>query len=202
MSEQSNESALAGIVMAGGQSVRMGSDKAALDWDGQPMLGRIVSVVGERCEQVFVVAAESSPAYRLLYGSGGPAARWVTDEVPDTGPLGALAAGLSAAGAAGAELAFVCATDMPLIGTELIDELVHGVTPSTDVVIAHDASRDHPLAGVYRTAVAPRLHELVAAGERRLLGALETVCTHRVTVSDLDWLTNVNAPEDVHRLRV
>ncbi|RPA12615.1 molybdenum cofactor guanylyltransferase [Gordonia sp. OPL2] len=202
MAQQDAGQQVAGIVLAGGRSRRMGQDKAALDWEGEPMLARVVRVVGERCQPVFVVAPEESAAYRSLFGSGGPEARWVTDEAPGTGPLGGLAVGLSRAAEAGARWAFVCATDMPLITPDLIDELLRGVTESTQAVIATDAHRDHPMAGVYRTDAAAVIADLTASGERRMLAALDALTTHRVAVSDIDWLTNVNAPEDVHRLRV
>jgi molybdopterin-guanine dinucleotide biosynthesis protein A len=203
-------SGLAGIVLAGGRSRRMGSDKAALDWQGEPMLARVVRVVAQRCDPVLVVAGESSAAFRGIDdirdraapGIDSSKVRWVTDEQEGAGPLGGLVAGLAAAAAAGAEFAFVCATDMPLIAGELIDELCRGLTGSAQAVIAHDAQRDHPMAGVYRTDAGPVIAEIVAGGERRMLGAIEALNTHRVGVSDPDWLVNVNAPEDLHRLRV
>jgi molybdopterin-guanine dinucleotide biosynthesis protein A len=201
MTNTTQQSRLAAIVLAGGRSRRMGTDKAALDWDGEPMLARIVRISSERCEPVFVVAAQSSSAYRLLHGTGGPEATWVTDEAPEAGPVGGLAVGLAAAAAAGADLAFVCATDMPLISARLIDELSGAVVDSADAVIAHDTERDHPMAGVYRTSAASRIAELVATGEKRMTAVLDALATRRVSVSDPDWLTNVNAPEDLHRLR-
>lgn len=190
---------LAGIVLAGGASRRMGEDKAALDLGGQPMLTRIVTEMRRRCDPITVVAATDSPAYAAF--ADEPGLRWVTDEGPGTGPLGALAAGLTAAAADGVPVAFVCATDMPLLRAELVDELVAGLGPDDDAVIAEDAARQHPLAAVYRSSCAGRLAELVAGGERRLLAALDGMTVHRVGVSDPTWLTNVNAPEDVHRLR-
>lgn len=202
MEQQGSESEIAGIVLAGGRSRRMGRDKAALDWDGEPMLARIVRIVGERCQPVYVAAAEESAAYRALYGTGGPEATWITDERPDTGPVGGLAAALAAAAAGGAEWAFVCATDMPLISVDLIDELLLGISPSTQAVIATDAQRDHPMAGLYRTDAAPLVAKVAADGERRMLGILDALTTRRVAVGNPEWLTNVNAPEDLHRLRV
>ncbi|PWD43956.1 molybdenum cofactor guanylyltransferase [Gordonia paraffinivorans] len=200
---------LAGIVLAGGRSRRMGSDKAALDWEGEPMLARVVRVLQERCDAVLVVAGERSAAYQGIDDIRGRAApgidrdrvRWVTDEQEGVGPLGGLVAGLAAAADAGAQYAFVCATDMPLIAPGLIDELRRGLTGSTQAVIARDAQRDHPMAGIYRTDTASVIADLVAGGERRMLGAIEALTTHRVGVSEPDWLVNVNAPEDLHRLR-
>ncbi|MCX6471425.1 MAG: molybdenum cofactor guanylyltransferase [Corynebacteriales bacterium] len=192
---------VAGVVLAGGASRRMGSDKAGLDWEGQPMLARIVAEVGTRCSPVSVVAAASSPAYKTLKGSGGPEAHWVTDEQAGAGPLGALAAGLADAAAAGCEIAFVCATDMPLIEVAIVDELLLGLREGDDAAIAVDSQRVHPFAGVYRTACAGRIRDLAATGERRMLAALDAIAANRVAVSDVAWLTNVNAPEDLHRLR-
>ncbi|KNA92945.1 molybdenum cofactor guanylyltransferase [Gordonia sp. w5E2] len=196
------EDQIAGIVLAGGRSRRMGSDKAALDWNGEPMLAGVVRVISQRCEPVFVVAPEDSAAYRLLHGTGGPEAVWVTDEQPGAGPLAGLAVGLAAARDAGRSYAFVSATDMPLIEPGLIDELSRAVTDTAGVVVAHDAERDHPMAAIYRTDAADVIGQLVATGERRMTAALDALATYRVTVSDPLWLTNVNSPEDVHRVRV
>jgi molybdopterin-guanine dinucleotide biosynthesis protein A len=178
----------------------MGQDKAALEFEGVTMLTRIAEAIGERCTPVLVAAPETSQAYREL--SAESDLQWVTDEQDGSGPLGGLVAALRAAAAGGADVAFVCATDMPLVKAELVDELLAGLTPSTDAVIAHDAQRDHPMAGVYRTSAADALAALVDAGELRMLAALDAISTRRVGVSDPNWLTNVDAPEDLHRLRV
>lgn len=190
---------VAGIILAGGRSRRMGQDKAALEFDGVTMLTRIAETVSQRCAPVLVAAPTTSQAYREL--SKESDLQWVTDEKEGSGPLGGLVAALRVAAAAGAEVAFVCATDMPLIEAGLVDELVAGLTDSTDAVIAHDAQRDHPMAGVYRTRVADTLEGLVDAGELRMGAAIDAVHTRRVSVSDENWLTNVDAPEDLHRLR-
>ncbi|WP_132993701.1 molybdenum cofactor guanylyltransferase [Gordonia zhaorongruii] len=194
----SNDGAVAGIVLAGGRSRRMGEDKAALEWEGVSMLTRITDAISARCAPVFVAAPASSQAYTTL--ADGSPLHWVTDEAEDSGPLGGLVAGLRAAADAGVEVAFVCATDMPLVQAGLVDELLAGLTPSTDAVIARDGQRDHPLAGVYRTSAADALSSLVDAGELRMVAAVEAVVTRRIGVSDEDWLTNVDAPEDLHRL--
>ncbi|MFM9376404.1 molybdenum cofactor guanylyltransferase [Gordonia sp. VNK21] len=190
---------LAGIVLAGGRSRRMGQDKASLDFQGRPMLDTVVDVVAQRCAPVLVTAAQTSAAYGQLGES--PNYQWVTAEEAGTGPLGGLVAALDVAAGAGAPAAFVCATDMPLIEPELIDELLRALTPSVDAVIVRDGGRDHPMAGIYRTRVMPTLLGLIADGELRMLSAVDAIVTHRVGISNPRWLTNVDAPEDLHRLR-
>lgn len=171
-----------------------------MEWEGRPLLTVVSSVLAQRCDPVLVAASNTSQAYAEL--GDVTDVDWITSEPTGAGPLGGLVAALEAAEAAGSPAAFVCATDMPLISPELIDELLRGLTVSTDAVIAHDSERDHPMAGIYRTRVAPQLTELLATGEQRMTAALDAIVTHRVTVSEPRWLTNVDAPEDLHRLRV
>ncbi|MFZ1381271.1 MAG: molybdenum cofactor guanylyltransferase MobA, partial [Scrofimicrobium sp.] len=68
-------------------------------------------------------------------------------------------------------------------------------------VVVHEGGRDHPMAAIYRTRVVPQLVALLESGEQRMLAGLDAIVTHRVGVSDPAWLTNVDAPEDLHRLR-
>ena len=90
----------------------------------------------------------------------------------------------AAAAEAGAELAFVCAVDMPLLTVDLIDELAGpAVRLGADVVLPWDG-RDHYLAGIYRTALADHVDGLVAAGERSMRALVDTVDTQRIVMPE------------------
>jgi molybdopterin-guanine dinucleotide biosynthesis protein A len=168
----------------------MGRDKATLGYQGKTMVEHVVSVVSPRCSPVFVVAAPGQPLPSLQ-------AEVVRDEVRGVGPLLATGRGLRAAADAGRELAFVCAVDMPLISTALIDELAGPAARlGVDVVLPWDG-RDHYLAGVYRTALADRVDALVAAGQRSMRALVDTVYTQRIVMGDQRSLTNVNTAADL-----
>lgn len=185
---------LAGVVLAGGASRRMGRDKATLTvpgrFGGLTLVEHLVSVVGQRCDPVFVVAAQGQQLPDLP-------ARVLRDEVPGLGPLPAVGLGLRAAALAGAPRAFVCAVDMPFLTTDLIDALT---SPAADVVLPH-ADRDHYLAGVYRTALADTVDAMVAAGERRVGALIDAVDVRRIVLADAAPLANLNSPDDVAGLR-
>ena len=113
------------------------------------------------------------------------------------GPLLATARGLRAAADTGMEWAFVCAVDMPHLGVGLIDELIEAASSSTaDVVLPWDG-RDHYLAGLYRTALAVRADEMVAAGERSMRALVDAGDTQRIVMEQRRELTNVNTPQDL-----
>ena len=100
---------LAGVVLAGGASRRMGRDKATCRvLPRRTMVETTVDVLAHRCAPVFVIAAPGQPLPELA------AATILRDEVRGVGPLLATGRGLRAALEAGADRAFVCAVDMPL----------------------------------------------------------------------------------------
>ena len=181
-------SPLAGVVLAGGASRRMGRDKATVVRSGRTMIETLVDVVHTCCAPIFVIAAPGQPLPAL------PTATVLRDEVRGIGPLLATGRGLRAAADAGADRAFVCAVDMPHMTAELIEELA-GHT-GADVILPWDG-RDHYLAGVYRTALAGRIDELVAAGERSMRALVNTVNTQRIVMAQNPALTNVNTAAEL-----
>jgi molybdopterin-guanine dinucleotide biosynthesis protein A len=151
------------------------------------MVEQIVSTLEARCQPVFVIAAPGQPLPEL-------SATVLRDEVRGVGPLLATARGLRAAADAGAERAFVCAADMPLMTTDLIDELARHL--GADVVLPWDG-RDHYLAGVYRTSLVDRIDKLVTAGERSMRALVDSVNTQRIVMPESAALKNVNTPADL-----
>jgi molybdenum cofactor guanylyltransferase len=172
----------------------MGRDKATMPFSGvdgeTTLVEQAVRTLRQRCHPVFVVAAPGQPLPELD-------AEVLRDEVRGVGPLLATARGLRAAAAAGLEHAFLAAVDMPYLEAELIDELVApALRLGADVVLPWDG-RDHYLAGVYRTSLAARADELVAAGERSMRALVTAVDTQRVVMPEQRALINVNTVGDL-----
>ncbi|ORB04410.1 molybdenum cofactor guanylyltransferase [Mycolicibacter minnesotensis] len=188
---------LAGVVLAGGASRRMGRDKATLTVPGRfaglSLVQHLVSVVAQRCDPVFVVAAQGQQLPDL-------AAHVLRDEVPGLGPLPAIGLGLRAAALHGALRAFVCAVDMPFLTPDLIDELGTESSESEADIVLPTAGRDHYLAGVYRTALADVVEAMVAAGERRVGALVDRGSVRRVMFTDASPLANLNSVDDINGL--
>ncbi|MEZ0350401.1 molybdenum cofactor guanylyltransferase [Mycobacterium sp. pR1184] len=187
---------LAAVVLAGGESRRMGRDKATLPGPGgaATMAEYVVGVVAQRCEPVFVVAAPGQPLPKLA------AAHVIRDEIQGLGPLPATGRGLRAAAEAGAQFAFVCAVDMPLLTPELIDDLMALATKTDAEVIVPWDGRSHFLAAVYRTTLADRIDALVAGGERRMSALIDASDAQQIVLPDSRALTNVNTDAEFRAL--
>lgn len=166
----------------------MGTDKALLELDGVASIVRVVAALAH-LGPVIVVAAAAQPLPPL-------AATIVRDERPDTGPLHGLALGLRAATAAGADLAVVCATDLPLLRPCVVDALLARLGEH-DVLLPVVDGHEQPLSAVYRTRLASVAEQLVAAGERRLRAVLAGADVRRLDGAELAGDAAVRA-DDPH----
>jgi len=126
------------LVLAGGQSRRMGRDKAFLDFAGRPLIERVIERVQCVCDETIIVANDSE-----RYAHFG--LRVVRDVYPGKGSLGGAFSGLQASSA---EHALVVACDLPFLNDALLRYLV-ALAPQADVVIP----RSHAPFGKSRHAL-------------------------------------------------
>jgi molybdopterin-guanine dinucleotide biosynthesis protein A len=185
-----------GIVLCGGQSRRMGTDKAALLFAEQPMLARVVDRLQAAVSPVLVVAAVNQnlpalPAEVVI----------VRDLRPDRGPLEGLAAGLRAL-PEGVEVAFIAGCDVPLLAPAFIRRMIE-LLGDADAAVPEFDNRLHPLSAVYRRGVLAQVQRMLADDHLRLQSLFERISTRRVgpdELRDVDpklrSLWNINSPED------
>lgn len=196
-----------GIVLCGGQSSRMGRPKAWLPVGDETMLQRVVRVVAEAVGPVVVVAAPGQEVPSLSVD-----VRVVRDEVEGRGPLGGLAAGLSAL-AGECDAVYLSGCDVPLLRSGFVRRVVsHEATPSSLGVaswltVPLIAGRLHPLAAVYSLDILPVVLAQLAVNNLRMTRLPELVPARFLTEDDfadvdshLESLRNVNTLSDYEDL--
>lgn len=158
---------LAAVVLAGGGSRRMGTDKAALRVGGQRLVDRVVTRLREVAVEVVVTAGPD----RRLEPEG---AREIRDE--GVGPLGGILAGLEAVTARDVA---VVAVDHPDPCTALLVALAarRAGAPCAAPVVG---GRLQPLHAVWAREAAPAVRTAVAAGERSPTRLLQGWSVERV----------------------
>lgn len=180
------------IIVAGGRSRRMGTDKGSLPWNGWTLLDATIDVARQVADEVLVVAA----AHREL---GTTDARCVVDEHADIGPVGGLHAGLRAASH---RTCIVTPCDAPFLTVALLGELLGLLGDHLAVVPVVDG-REQPLCAAWSVDALDTLETYIAQGGRSLGGLLrELPDVHRVATCDLHCaqdvplaFTNVNTPD-------
>ena len=213
------------IILAGGRSTRMGQDKASLAFGTGTLLSRVVSILASvPVDEIVIVArrgqilptVEPPARVRGTVQSGrdvGPTREAIArapvivhayDEIEGRGPLGGLAPGLEALGA---PVAFASACDVPFLSDAFV-HLMFDALGDADVAIPEAEGRLHPLGAVYRRAVLPHVHALLAADRLRPVFLLDRVRHVKVPEEmlravdpHLRSLANLNTPGEYEAAR-
>ncbi|TYO95804.1 molybdenum cofactor guanylyltransferase [Geothermobacter ehrlichii] len=188
--------ATTGIVLAGGESRRMGSDKSLLPLDGERFIERIFRLMAELFDEVLIVT--NAPE---LYAD--IACRKVPDVYRGRGALAGIHAGLRHARS---PQIFVVACDMPFLRPELIRHICR--TNRWDVHVPRTASGLEPLHACYRKACLPAMERILRKGGRRIVDFFPAVRVAEMSPAvwrrhDPEGLSflNVNTPQDYFALR-
>lgn len=172
--------AIAGFVLAGGHSSRMGRDKALLPWKGGTLLDHVAETVEAAVGNVTVVGRTSTRFPCLL------------DDLPEHGPLGGLATVLGCH--PGWILLVAC--DMPNLTPDLIEGLADTARQSlADAVVCEAGGRLHPLCAAYHHRLLPAAEAAVRNNSLKMHDFLSTIRVQRWAVAEPDLLANVNTPE-------
>ena len=186
------------MILAGGQSRRMGHEKLSLEVDGLALIEHVRNALAGSCQEVLVVGDETIRLEKVGYVSNERAGR--------QGPLAGIEAGLAASKH---DRVFVAAGDMPFLSRSLVDCLLERLGRRGVVAaIPHHGGRSHPLCGAYARALLPRVSAALDGGTRAvrefLQGAVgvEYVGEELRHFGDPDLLLmNVNSPRDLERAR-
>ena len=159
-----------GIVLCGGRSRRMGRSKAWLPFGHEKLLARMLRLLGEVVEPLLVVAVPGQTLPDLPAGT-----EVVHDRDEGKGPLEGLYCGLNH-WADRVTVAYVTGCDAPLLEPALVQYML-GQLGDHDVVVPIEEGFYHPLAAVYRTALAGTIARLLDQGQSRMISFYEQVST-------------------------
>lgn len=184
---------LSAFVLAGGQSTRMGTDKALVEFEGITLLARALGL-----------ASTVTTDVRIL-GSGEKFASYgevVEDEFPNHGPLGGIHAALRASAV---DLNLILAVDMPFINQQFLEYLANEARKCSAVVtLPRTAGGWQPLCAIYRKPFAELAESALQQGKNKIdplfalveLRVLEDAELAKQGFS-VEIFQNVNTPEEL-----
>jgi molybdopterin-guanine dinucleotide biosynthesis protein A len=186
---------VAGLLLTGGRSRRLGTEKARLVFGTETLAQRAARVLDDVCDPV----VELGPGY-----TGHP---HVVEDPPGSGPLAALAAGgawLRAHGTSGPAL--LLAVDLPRVEAPLLELLRDW--PGAETVVPDAGGRLQPVCARYGADALTTAASLVASGVSALHALFDAV-EHDVMpesvwrgVSPPDAFADVDTPEDARGLGI
>ncbi len=187
-------------VLAGGQSTRMGQDKAFLEIGGQLVIERVLDQVKSLSDDLFI--STNSPEKYSKFGL-----RMVGDVYPGKATLGGI---YSAIHAARHKHVLVVACDMPFLNVELLRHLI-SLAPTADVIAPlieppHPPETTHT---VYSKNCLPAIESRLRLNKLRVTGFFDDVSVRyldrdEVSKYDPDFYSfvNVNTPQDWDKVKI
>ncbi len=182
-----------GIILAGGQSLRMGTNKALIQIHGQRLIDRVAAILLRIFPEVIIIGDNLGPHSPFNLPC-------FQDLLPGTGSLGGIYTGLSRSRS---PRAFCVACDMPFLSVPLIHYLIR-VDPVADVVIPRTHEGVQPLHAVYSRKCIPFIRNLLDQNRLKIIDFFhqvrvrevgeEEMCQHGWTLTSF---FNINTREDL-----
>jgi molybdenum cofactor guanylyltransferase len=179
------------IVLAGGRSRRMGTDKSMLPVDGGPMIEHICHQLRGTFARV-LISANDAEKFSFL------GLDVVPDRVPDQGPLMAVASALDAADS---ELNLIVSCDVPEIKLPVVRRMLAEADGADAVIPLTDDGKEQPLFAVYRRSARRHIEEALESGGHRLSHIYDFCKVRFIELDDTSWFANLNTPADYERFR-
>lgn len=186
------ENKITAILLAGGKSERMGTDKGLLDLNGKSFIKHICDalqpIVGSN---ILIVSANKK------YDSLGFSR--VEDIIENKGPVGGLYTALMESKT---KVNLVLSIDVPLVSTELLHWLVENHDETYMVTQTKSGDKTNPLIGIYDRSMRIVFGEHMAAKQLKLRQVLEDVKHRTLEVPEkwADQLQNINTKEEYQNL--
>lgn len=185
-----------GALLVGGESRRMGEDKAFLSAGGKTLIERGLEVLADVCQEV-VISCRIPELYHIY---GYPV---IVDKVIGKGPLGGI---YSVLAEARHDLVFVMACDMPLADGDGIRFLYEKVA-DFDAVVPKTGDKFHPLYALYHRRILSKVEHNLHQEKLKIIQVLNECRIKGVEIDDIsdregslniraENLMNVNTPED------
>jgi len=188
---------LTAFILAGGNSTRMGTDKAFVMLDGRTLLARALEVCRTITSEVRIIGD---------WNKFAPFAPVVEDVFPGCGPLAGIHAALRASQT---DWNVVLAVDLPFVSPALLHFLVAQATESRAIVTVPQAGKGwQPLCAVYRRGFVDAAETALRAGRYKIDALFDPALTHPIGEQDLrsagfspEVFRNLNTPEELAEAR-
>lgn len=184
------------VILAGGKSSRMGTDKALLALSGKNFITKLSEEL-DYFEEKLIARGNQSEIKDVVW-------KCIPDIYIQRGPLGGIHSALLQCQS---DALFCVSCDMPLVRSSLVKKLCRYFESKdeADVVIAvTEDGRKHPLCGIYRKSVLSVLEEQILDGNYRVMATLDKLKVEyiQLTFEESAQLKNINTPEEYQNIKL
>ena len=182
-------------IIAGGQSRRMGRDKAFVELGGKALIERVIASSADLGQAETILITNRPAAYQHL------GLKMYTDALPDKGALGGIYTALLRAANASV-MALAC--DMPFINPDLLRFMIAQLDDDTDIVAPRVDGYPQGLHAIYRKTCIKPIREQLEADRLKIIGFYDRMSVRYLDEADYApfdaqcrSFTNLNTPAEL-----
>ena len=182
---------ITGVILAGGEAKRMGSDKGRVMYQKVPLIEYSIKLLGSFCNEIIISTNE--PSHYRQYGF-----QMVDDEYKNSGPMSGIHASLKKSVN---YLNLILACDMPHITRQVIDAVISHSSKGR-ITVPTLRGRREPLCALYPRVTYFRLEHWLVAGRFKMQDFLQHAGTNYVSMDGFmdepeNIFKNMNLPADL-----
>ncbi|MES2395543.1 MAG: molybdenum cofactor guanylyltransferase [Bacteroidota bacterium] len=182
---------ITGIILAGGKSSRMGSDKGMVKLNEKKFIQHILEAVLPNVNEVMIIANNDN------YNNLGY--KVIKDKIKDCGPLGGIYTGLMNSKT---ENNIVVSCDIPFINRDLIKYIIEN-TNNADITVPVYKGNIEPLCAVYTKRTSDQIYNLIMNKDLKIQNILKYFITKELYITKKQkfftdrLFVNINTPEEL-----
>lgn len=189
MKQQNN---ITGIILAGGKSARMGTDKGFVTFNNKQFVQYSIDALKPLVSNILIVTDNKN--YNVF------GYQLVEDTFKNQGPVAGIYSGLTASKT---ENNLILSCDIPLIKTEVLKKLISVVDNDSEVIQIESNGKTMPLIALYKKSTATTFKNALLNDERRLRHVLKTLKTKHIKLEEASQKAtiNINTKEDLKTIQ-
>jgi molybdopterin-guanine dinucleotide biosynthesis protein A len=183
-----NKKDITGIILAGGKSSRMGTDKGFLKLNGKKFVQYSIDALKPLVSEIIIVS--DNPKYDSF------GYKRVNDLIKNAGPVSGIYSGLKTSKSI---YSLILSCDIPLISREILQKLIDAIDDTSEVIQVESQGKSMPLIALYKRPVKDVFLKLLHHDERRLRIAVNACKTKNIKLDkEFQFYTlNVNTPNEL-----
>lgn len=186
-----DEKNITGIILSGGKSSRMGTDKGFLSFNGKSFMQHSIDALKPFVEDIMIISNNTDYD---VFGF-----KRIEDAIENAGPLAGVYSGLKHSKT---NYNLVLSCDIPLISSTILQKLIDAMDDDSEIIQIESQGKTMPLIALYKKKCEPLFLELLNDGERRLQYAVNQCQVKNVVLNDEEtyFTQNINTPEQLNAI--
>ena len=187
---------ITGIILAGGKSSRMGTDKGFLLLNNKPFVQYSIDALKPLVSEIMIVS--DNPDYDVF------GLKRISDLTKNAGPVAGIYSGLEASTS---EYNLILSCDIPLITSDILKQLIIAIDETTEIIQIESNGKTMPLIALYKKQVKGIFYDFLREDERRLRIAIKGCRSknikldkaHEICTMNVNTQNELKAVEDAYK---